>query len=72
MLIKFVTYIIFFIGIEVSPWLEDYLDFNVPLDIYAYIEVIGEMNGHDRHWIGTKDQFLRLEGFSIKKSTQFP
>jgi uncharacterized protein YjdB len=39
---------------------------NIILDITAHLESKGDVYGHDNQWVGTKGQWRRLEGFSIK------
>ena len=34
--------------------------FNIPLNITAHVQNIGDISGYDNQWIGTKGQSLRL------------
>ena len=39
---------------------------NIPLEVIAHIQGMGDVHGRDNEWVGTKGQSRRLEGFTIR------
>lgn len=53
-----------------QPW--ELSGYKPPMDILVHVQNIGDLNGRDSTWVGTKGNSLRLEGFSISPKGTTP